>query len=455
MSSVARQVTLWGTGLLVASLAVAGTGTGALLHVQQRRALDEALLAAAHGHAHPEVEDRWEVEHGRPPFDVWVVRDGDRRVPSEALREVRRRERAAFVDAGALRLALLPVESEQDDTDLVIAAAAPRLRLARTVGPFAAIYGALSAAVVVAASVALRWTTRRAFRPVERARREAEAVLGLGDGARLTEDGPDEVRTLLVSVNALLDRLDAAWAAQGRFTAEAAHELRTPVAVMLGEIDVALRHERTPAEYRAVLGSTREEAARLGRIVQALTALVRVDTGEAERQREPLRAVDLAERALAAEAHGLAAAGCAVRVAPDADPEIEGNAALLELALGNLLRNAAAHAPGAPVELRVGAEGPLAVFTVDDGGPGVPVGERAALFERFARAPQARARHAAGLGLGLPLAREIARRHGGDCVLDASPLGGVRARLTVRRSAGGLDNSNPGPTEPTGGAAPS
>jgi signal transduction histidine kinase len=82
--------------------------------------------------------------------------------------------------------------------------------------------------------------------------------------------------------------------------------------------------------------------------------------------------------------------------------------------------------------LRVGRDAGHAVFDVDDAGAGVAPQEREALFDRFARAPDARLRDRAGLGLGLPIAREVARRHGGDCALDVSALGGLRARLTVR-----------------------
>ena len=106
--------------------------------------------------------------------------------------------------------------------------------------------------------------------------------------------------------------------------------------------------------------------------------------------------------------------------------------ALLTAAVANLLRNAARDAPGAEVKLTVEQRGDRLAFVVDDGGPGVPEPEREALFDRLARSGAARRDVAGGLGLGLPLAREIARRHGGDCVLEGSGRGGLRAVLTVR-----------------------
>jgi len=428
--SIARRVALRGVGILALSLAAVGIGTGTVLHVQRVRALDQALLAAAHGHAHPEVDSDWDVEHSEAPFDTWIVHRNDPRVPTDAVVEVVRREVQLTIDAGDERIVLLPVEDDENDRHLVIAAAAPKMTLARTIGPFVVAYLALSIVVTGVASVVLIWTVRGAFAPVRRAREEAEQVLGLGQGVRLTEDAPQEVQPLLVAINGLLERLDIAWAAQGRFTAEAAHELRTPVAAMLGELDVALRRQHSADEYRAVLVSSRSEVLRLARIVEALTALARLDAGEAERGRELVRARELASAALDSERSALAAAHCTLSLEVETDTELEVNAALVELAIANLLRNAAKHAPGGPVVLRVKRHSRHAVFEVDDAGPGV--NEPEAMFDRFARAGDARAQDREGLGLGLPLAREVARRHGGDCTLEAAPSGGTRATLSIK-----------------------
>jgi two-component system osmolarity sensor histidine kinase EnvZ len=131
------------------------------------------------------------------------------------------------------------------------------------------------------------------------------------------------------------------------------------------------------------------------------------------------------------ESDTLSQAKNTVRLEVDDDPELQVHRSLLEISLGNLLRNAARHAPGAEVVVRVGRDGNTAVFEVDDAGPGIAEHEREALFDRFARAGESRRRDRSGLGLGLPIAREVARRHGGDCTLHDSPLGGLRARLTV------------------------
>ncbi|AUX25611.1 uncharacterized protein SOCEGT47_061600 [Sorangium cellulosum] len=438
--SLAGALVAGAVAVVLGALAGVGVGTAALLHEAEVRALDRALLAAAHEHAHPEAPGAWEVEHSRSPVSVWISRPGDPRVPASLSREALAAERPVAEDAGDLRVLVVLAEVEDQrgergerDDHVLIAAAAPRVTLARSVGPFAAIYGALAAAAALGAALLLRRVVGRALAPLDRACAEAARVTTLASGDRLTEAGPDELRALLGAMNALLDRLDAAHRAQVRFTADAAHELRTPVAAMLGEIEVALRRPRGADEYREVLESAREEVERLRGLVEGLLALARIDAGQVEQGLEPSGAVALAERAADRERPGLERAGCALRIEPQGDAELRVHPALVEAAVANLLRNAAAYAAGAPVTLRVVPEPGRVVFQVDDHGPGVPPGERDAVFDRFTRTGEGRRRNRAGLGLGLPLAREVARRHGGDCWLEAAPGGGCRAVLTLRR----------------------
>jgi len=433
-SSVARQVAASGAAILVGALIVVGAGTGIVLHTRAVGALDQALLEAALGNAHPEVKAEVEIDHARATTRAWLARADDARVPAEAMRRAMASEGPLFIDQGDDRLVLLAFEVEhaRGESRMLSVAAAPRVTLTDSVGPFTLFYS-LIAGLVAGVAMLLQWrAVRRAFRPLDRTRAEAAQVLGHGDGIRLTETGPVEVKALVAAMNALLDRLAASHQAQVRFTAEAAHELRTPVTAMLGELDVALRAPRDAAEYRQTLESTREEVARLRHLVEGLTALARIDAGQIDQGRERLRATELAARALEQEAKGLALAGCRARIEVLADPEFDGHRSLLEVALSNLLRNAARHAPGGEVVLRIARRDLSVDFMVDDAGPGIPAGEREALFDRFTRGREARRQDRSGLGLGLALAREVARRHGGDCTLTSSPLGGLRAVLSVR-----------------------
>ena len=161
-----------------------------------------------------------------------------------------------------------------------------------------------------------------------------------------------------------------------------------------------------------------------------MLGLARVDAGQVELSRQTERASALAQRALRGEAAALDAAGCAVTLTLAADPEVSVNGALVEVALANLLRNAARYAPGAPVTVCVQADGEFVTFVVDDEGPGLNPAELERAFERFVRLGD---RATPGAGLGLALARGIARRHGGDVWLEARPGGGLRAVLRLGR----------------------
>jgi len=437
-ASVAKEVARAGTVVLGTTLVVVGVATAAALHRQQAMALDEALLIAAHGRAHPDVDVEVEVEHSRAPIEAWIVdpvHPNDGGIPRLLTSAALRAEAPLYATLGDRRVVLLPFEVERrgaDDREELAAAAAPAVTLARSVGPFAVVYTILAALAALLAIFVQRRIVRHAFEPLERARRQAGHMTGFGAKQRLAEDGPEEIRPLLVAINGLLTRLERSHRAQSRFTAEAAHELRTPVTGMLGELDVTLRTSRSAEAYRATLVSMRDDVLRLRQLVDGLTTLSRLDAEDLSGTRELMRAGEIVAHALAAEAATLRDAGNKVTVSVEDDPEIEGNRALVEVALSNLLRNAARHAPGCDVSLRARRVGELLELVVDDAGPGIEESEREVVFDRFVRGSGARERDRDGLGLGLPITREIARRHGGDCVLERSPLGGLRARLSLR-----------------------
>lgn len=429
--SVAKQIATGSTLVLVTTLFVIGAMTAVLLHTRQIKALDAALLVAAHGRAHPDVQQAVEVEHSRSPVDAWIARPNDVRIPRDLLEQAIQTEQPVKTTYHGLRMVLLPFEIEDEHAREVAVAAAPAATIRHSVGPFLAIYGVLAVLAAIFASTLQLRLVREAFEPIERVRREAESVAGFGEEQRLTEDGPTEIEPLIHAVNELLGRLEAAYQAQTRFTAEAAHELRTPVATMLGELDVVLRNPRQTEHYREALVSTREEVMRLRALVDGLTALTQLDAGAVSRNRTLMRAGEVVNHAVANEKALLDAAGNHVTVILDDDPEIMVNRSLIEAAVGNLLRNAARYASGTAVEVRVVTRGAQVDLIVDDAGSGVSESERTELFGRFVRSGSARERDRTGLGLGLSIAREVARRHGGDCVLEASPLGGVRARISL------------------------
>jgi signal transduction histidine kinase len=399
--------------------------------------LDESLLVAAHGRAHPDVERSVEIEDSRSPIDAWIVDDHNGNIPKELIRRAKKNKGPVYATIHHERVVLLAFEVEDDHRSevRVAAAGAPEVTLSRSVGAFALIYSLLSFIALILGTFAQLRAVRAAFGPLDKARMQASQVMGFGENQRLDTDAPDEVAPLLRAINELLERLERSYQAQTRFTAEAAHELRTPVTTMLGELDVALRKTRSAEDYQEVLASVREDIMRLRHLVDGLTTLTRIDATDLGRTHELMRAGELASNALATEAATLRDAGNSIEINILDDPEISVHRSLVEAALGNLLRNTARHAPGSRVLFQVKNDGDFVVFTVDDAGPGIPEKDLATIFDRFVRGAEARGKDPQGLGLGLAITREVARRHGGDCTLSRSPMGGLKVCFSLPKNA--------------------
>ncbi|MCC7138529.1 MAG: HAMP domain-containing histidine kinase [Planctomycetes bacterium] len=211
-------------------------------------------------------------------------------------------------------------------------------------------------------------------------------------------------------------------------TAEAAHELKTPLTAMRGAIEVALRRERSPAEYRDVLASTLEEVKGLQNVVGSVLLLTR--GAETPPAREPVDLVALV-RGEAERVHA-AASDRDVSFASVRGPRVVvGDPSLLARAVGNLVDNAHLHSvAGGAIRVRLEVVDAEAIVSVEDDGPGIPSARREKVFERFWRGPEVGARGIPGAGLGLPIARWIAQLHGGRLDLDPALEG--RSRFVLR-----------------------
>jgi len=204
----------------------------------------------------------------------------------------------------------------------------------------------------------------------------------------------------------------AGFEAQRRFVADASHELRSPLTVMRGDLDVALRRERSVEELRAVLERLREEVDDMTVLAGNLLVLARADAGLPASALSEADLADVVDRVVAKAAAQAEASGVALSASAAASP-VRGDAALLERAIGNLVENALQHAPrGSRVAVRCAVGGGGATVEVEDDGPGIGPEHAAHVFDRFYRADPARGRDA-GAGLGLPIARAIAEAHGG------------------------------------------
>lgn len=347
----------------------------------------------------------------------------------------------------------------------------PRAPLRETVTAVALTYAfafPLLLGVALAGGYAM---ARRALAPVAAMGRQARAIEATTLHDRLPVDDPhDELGELAGVINALLARLEAAFTQQRRLVADASHELRTPVAVLLAEADVLLaRRGRPEAEYRERVGVLRDAAARLARLVDDLFLLTRADSGQLIPRREPVyfdEVVSDAVRAMQAVS-ALRRVHLSLRVArsitppPDAPSDgemdaadvvlpgalLEGDPTLLDRLLLNLLDNAIKFAPrGGHVTVTLDREWAhdsraWYVLRVADDGPGITPDAQPFVFDRFFRADQSRARgHEAdlvpkgtesGAGLGLAIARWVAEGHGGTLTLEHSSEAGTTMRLSL------------------------
>ncbi len=307
---------------------------------------------------------------------------------------------------------------------------APLEPLAATVWRFA-LFTALLGLLGTVASFAGAWMFAHfATAPAQEIAAQAEAIEAGTLSARITAHAEvAEYHRLVAVLNAMLDRLERAFQAQRRFVADASHELRSPLTVLKGDIDVALRRERAPEEYRAALESGREEVERMSALAQNLLTLARADAGLLPDQLRPLDLAAIASRVVERERRVAAEAGVALELEAAPAPA-HGDAPLLERAIGNLVENAVKYSlSGARITVRCGTRDGAAVAEVDDTGPGIGPEQAAHVFDRFYRGDPARSRDA-GAGLGLPIARAIAEAHRGTLEL-VRPGPGALFRLTL------------------------
>jgi signal transduction histidine kinase len=273
----------------------------------------------------------------------------------------------------------------------------------------------------------------RALRPVEEIRREVEQIEAGELHRSVTPPGTrDEVDRLAHTMNAMLVRLADAEDAQRRFVADASHELRTPLTGIRAQLEVDLAHpERAdwPATARGVL----EDAIELQQLVGDLLALAELDAG---RSVEPFRRpVDLDDVVLSEVARVRSTATVEIDARSVSGAQVLGDEGQLTRVVRNLLDNGVRHAAGR-VTVELEERDVAACLRVTNDGPEIPTGDRARVFERFARLDDARGTDSGGTGLGLAIVREIVQRHGGTVeVLDGPgaaflvtlPLSGERA----------------------------
>jgi len=293
---------------------------------------------------------------------------------------------------------------------------------------------------LLVASIGGYLLARTSLAPVVRMTAKARAIGATNLSERIdVANRRDELGELAATLNDLLARLDASFTAQRRFMADASHELRSPVAILQGELDVTLsRTDRDAADYRESLEVMRRSVRRLTRIVRDLFLLARSDAGDVPLRREAVYISDAVVNTV--RAFRTVAAEREVRLFADCDEELRvlGDEDLIQRLVGNLLENAIKFTPAAgSVRIRCFAIDDHIRIEVADSGTGIPPNVHSHVFERFFRADPARAvaaeMNGSGAGLGLPIARWIAEQHGGTLLLEKSDANGSVFVATLPR----------------------
>ncbi|HSB10820.1 MAG TPA: ATP-binding protein [Blastocatellia bacterium] len=283
------------------------------------------------------------------------------------------------------------------------------------------------------ASLGGLWLVSKTLSPVDRLTRAAERI-GRGNLSERVEEprSHDELGRLAATFNQMIRRLEQAFDRERRFTADASHELKTPLAVLRGDIEVALRRDRSPEEYQRVLKSSLEEIARLTKLTEDLLTLARSDTDQSVLDLEPVRLDLLAADARAYVAPLAESAGVALTYEGNATAVIiEGDQKRLKQLLVNLLDNAIKYTPaGGSARLAIAVEDSSAVIEVTDSGRGVPETALPHIFERFYRQTDSRDARVTGFGLGLAISKWITDAHGGSIEVESHE--GQGSRFTVR-----------------------
>lgn len=265
----------------------------------------------------------------------------------------------------------------------------------------------------------------RTLAPVSAIQKRADAITGSELHQRVPEPvGHDEISDLARTINEMLGRLETSAKRQEAFVADAAHELRTPIASLQARLETILGHE-SPADVRSVrdlLGET----ARMRRLVDHLLLLSRSDAGTISAARIPVDLDDVIRDAVSSTGPTTVP----VDVSGVEPVQIHGQPSLLEHVVTNLLDNAQRYARST-IDVSLHANEHHAVLTVDDDGPGIPEPLRDDVLQRFFRVDESRERGTGGAGLGLAIVSEIVRVHSGEVDITDSPAGGARVRVLL------------------------
>lgn len=416
------------------AISVAGGGTAS--NQPELLGLPSGLTPATNRGAGPEDRERESQESGERE------REGRESDESGEGRDDDRESAARLLTSGS-GFSTLRIEDVGDVRLLTNAVALPggggaTVRVGQPLAPVDRALDGLSRTFLVVGLLTLLFATAagwllasRTARPIRRMAGVAEGVDGgeLSSRMPIAETRNDEVRRLAESFNLMLDRLEAAFTGQRAFVADASHDLRTPLTIIKGQLDVLARNpDPDPEDVHRVTGQVKAATVRMEKLVEDLLLLARTDSGvQAELERAEL------EPLLAAEVEAFSeTSDRKIELGDVTDRAVSIDRERMARAVSNLIANAIAHTPGhGRIEVGAVERAGSVEITVDDDGPGVPAAMRERIFDRFARLDSSRSSDSGGSGLGLAIVMAVAELHGGTATCGDSRLGGARFAIVL------------------------
>jgi two-component system, OmpR family, sensor kinase len=461
-SSIRTRLTLWYTSLLAVTFLILGITAYFLVSYSLRAESDSALRSVAKALAErrvaetrglpSDVDEIFRRFFGLPPVGPYFEWFDPRGNPQKDVREPNAlpftrlaRENAArgiatfetftAIDRYPVRVLTWPVV-DSGRVVAVIRVGNSEMTLRKTLSSLMLVMAGLFPLVLALAGGGGWFFAHRALIPVDRMTQAARRI-GAGQlSARIEVSGSrDELDRLAETLNSMLGRLESAFTEMRQFTADASHELQTPLTILRGEMEIALRSKRSEAEYVDVMKSALEEIERISLLVEGLLLLARSDAGVLRIDKKPVSLPILAEDVIDRLSPFAEARGILLRLGEIESAEVEGDPVHLGRLFFNLIDNAIKYTPsGGTVKISIREDGGEAFFSVADTGMGIPEEEREKVFQRFYRSPEARSGAQGGSGLGLAIVKSIAEAHGGIVSVESGPEQG--SLFTVRLPLG-------------------
>ncbi len=427
--SIRFRLTAWYSLMLLSALALFGVGTWIAVSISITEAVDHTLTTrvdslqrylefmVGHESAEDLAEELREFAMGAPEGNLLQVRDasGKDLLSSPLIASSRWRSGFTEVAWGGKRYRLLSIPTLlAGGQRFQVVAAANLDQRAEILHRFGILLMLAIPSVLVLAALGGYWMSRRALQPVDDMTQAARSI-GIDNlTRRLRVPGTgDELQRLAETWNEMLERLQNSVARLSQFTADASHELRSPIAFIRTAAEIALRQQRSPEAYRETLRQIHEESERTTHLIEELLVLARADTGPGDLEFSPVDLKELVGQVCRQDNQRARAKDLDLDVrVPDRAVTIQGNDPAIRRLIHALLDNAIKYTPaGGRIEVSLDQGQERVELAVRDNGIGIAQADLPRVFDRFYRADKARSRDEGGCGLGLSIAQWIARCH--------------------------------------------